>query len=116
MTVMRKNFDITESLSVIAALFIVFSVIQAVQLPIYFKLGYTKAKLLAYLPFVVIPATALVSANFIKTDFITAHLSGISGWLSNNFTASVILGIFIWLAFIIISYLLSLLFYKKRDF
>lgn len=116
LTIMRKDFDVIESLSTILILFLVFSIIQAVQLPIYFKLGYTKAKFLAYLPFMVLPLAILAGSSLFKNIFSVEQITGLIEWLSENLLATALLGGIIWLVIMVTSYMISLSFYQKRDF
>lgn len=119
LTVMRKGFDAVGSLVVIMILFFVFSIIKAIQLPIYFKNGYTKAKFLAYLPFIVFPLVFVVLSNIFSAYidiFMLDWLSGLLEWFAANPLPTVLLVAAIWLIMMAISYKVSLSFYSKRDF
>lgn len=113
--ILRKDFDASEALTVLLVLFIVFSVIQAVQLPIYFKLGYAKAKLFAYLPFMISPLVVL-AANNLFGDIFKQHVSVFLEWIVKNPFIASALGILIWLGIMVVSCKMSLVFYNKRDF
>ena len=113
--ILRKDFDTSEALTVLLVLFIVFSVIQAVQLPIYFKLGYAKAKLFAYLPFMIFPLVIL-AANNLFGDIFKQHVSVFLEWIVKNPFIASALGILIWLGIMAVSCKMSLVFYNKRDF
>lgn len=113
--IMQKNFDTLESLAVTLALFVVFSIIQAIQLPIYFKLGYAKAKLLAYMPFIGFFVVVFALSNFLGGGLIS-QVTAFLEWIAANPLIAVALGIVIWLGIMIISYRTSLALYNKRDF
>jgi len=116
LTIMQKGFSLIESLLTVFALFFVFSIIQAVQLPIYFKLSYTKAKFLAYLPFLVLPLMILSFTNFLSDIFSAEWINGLLDWFSANTLATALAVGGIWLVIMGVSYKISLSFYRKRDF
>ena len=116
LTIMQKKFGAIESLFTILIMFIVFNVIKAIQLPLFFKLGYTKAKLLAYLPFIVLPSAILIGSNLISDVFSFELIVSLFKWFAANFTATVCLGIVVWLGIMFVSYKISLSLYKKREF
>ena len=116
LSVMQKSFDFIGSLSTILVLFLLFSLIQAVQLPIYFKMGYTKAKYLAYLPFMVLPAAVFIGTTFFSSLFTLDRIVGLFELVAANpLTAALLAGV-MWFGIMVISYRISLLFYQKRDF
>jgi len=116
LTIMQKGIDIIGALITIPILFFVFSLIQAVQFPVYFKLNYSKAKFIAYIPFVVLPLAILAASNRLNNIFSADLLIGIFKWFSLNLPAMVLFGIVIWLVIMAISYKISVSFYQKRDF
>jgi len=116
LAVIQKDFGAIESLLTILILFIVFSVIQAVQLPIYFKLGYTKAKFLGYLPFIALPLVIVFFFNAFDGVFSLKQIEGAFEWFAANILTSALIGGVIWLGIMAISYKISLAFYEKRDF
>lgn len=112
----KKTFNYTEGLIVVAAIFMVCGIMQALQLPIYFKLGYAKAKFLAYVP-LLIPTFGISAFSLFFKDSATPE------WLANllekaaaNPFIIVIIGVGMWLVAFGVSYKISLAFYKKRDF
>ena len=66
-------FDLRETLLLMCLLSAVFSLIASVQFPLYFKLGYSKARMLALLPFFI-----LFIALF--------QIPTISGWVGYSFS------------------------------
>ena len=115
-TALKQVFNVGETLITVLAIFGVYSFIQAFQLPIFFKLGYAKAKFFTYLPFIGWPlAVFLLSSLFGKGQMLGA-LSGVIAWLTGNPLAVVLIVAIVWLLAMIISYRLSIALYKKRDF
>ncbi len=91
------------------------SIVQAFQLPAYFKLGYSKAKLLAYLPFVLFSAI-VGAATFIFEDGFEDTINAAGEFLGMYTVSAVLIMLGVWLGAMFISYLLSLRFYKRREF
>jgi hypothetical protein len=90
--------------------------IQIIQLPLFFKLGYTKAKFANILPFVVI------MAGFATIMNVSRDTSGKLDWLWGALSAVTSGGVLVPLVVlalaiaICISYFLSIVFYQKREF
>ena len=61
-----------ETMIAVVLLAAIFAVIQLVQLPVFFKYGYTKAKLLTFMPFV-----AIMVGYFLVTGFAGEMLGGV---------------------------------------
>ncbi|MDR0380375.1 MAG: ABC-2 transporter permease [Oscillospiraceae bacterium] len=98
-------------LAVLAALFVL---IQTMQLPIFFKFGYTKAKIASVMPFVFIMAvTAAGLAS--SPGGLAERMSAALAWAADT-PAAYVLACLAFLAFVFASYRLSLAFYKRRDF
>lgn len=116
LTVMQKEFNVLESGVVMLVMFLLYIIIQATQLPIYFKLGYAKAKLLAYMPFVGLFVITLAVTNLLKDSFSLPQIMSFFGWFAANPLVAVLLGLLILVGIIVISYRTSLRFYNKRDF
>lgn len=115
MTILQKDFNASETLATILVLFVIFTVIQAIQLPIYFKLGYAKAKMLAYLPFFAVTFVVLAAKN-IFGDGLISFLTAAIEWMAANPIVTAGIGITLWLGIMIVSCRTSLAFYQKRDF
>lgn len=86
--------------------------IKGIQLPVFFKLGYTKAKIFSILPFAVLMAGYMA---FMAMQNISALLADFLGKLAGS---DMIAPMLIALIFVIvfISYVLSIKFYEKREF
>jgi len=114
LAITQKDFNAWESLAVLFILFLVFSVLQAVQLPIFFKFGYMKAKFLAYLPFFGMFLLVFVFSSFLETSI--NQVSVLFEWVAANPIATVIFVMIVWLGIMLLSYKASLSFYSKRNF
>jgi len=94
------------------------AVIEAVQLPVFFKLGYSKAKFFSLVPFALLAVgflalTAIERAGVVDNGIYT----GIDNFLESlNGISLAALVIFIILIVMYGSYRLSLRFYRKREF
>jgi len=116
LSVMQTDFSVVESVAAMLVIFTVFSIMQAIQLPIYFKLGYTKAKFLAYLPFVVLPLAVFAASNLFA-DFISIQqLEAAFDWFAAHVLLMALAGVVMWIGIQALSYRISLSFYEKRDF
>lgn len=90
--------------------FVLFGIIISFQYPMFFKSGYTKAKTFSFAPILIIAIIGMILGYFIK-DF-----GPIINFLLEN-QRMLIVGLFILVVlFLTISIILSIKFYKKRDF
>ena len=91
------------------------AVIEAIQLPIFFKLGYAKAKFFSLVPFFVIMTGW---SAFVSMGITGEFMDNIAGFFTNTLGAAGIVAsaVLILLLLIFVSYRLSLSFYKKREF
>jgi len=109
------GFDAKKMLIIVTIMLMVCTLIQAIQLPIFFKIGYARAKFLSYLPFM---AMFILAALIVK-DVLTNENSWFIktlGWIGGNQILAGFAGVAAWFAIMIVSYRLSVVFYKKRDF
>lgn len=111
----RVKFDIAEILFPISLLSGVFSLLVAIQFPIYFKYGYSKAKILAFIPLFIVFLGTIQFPLLIR-------LLGIKfSWIDTSFLVSDIpIYIFVvpfifGLVLLWLSCLLSCRLYAKRD-
>ena len=89
-------------------------IIQALQLPFFFRFGYTKAKVFSIVPFIAIMAGYIVFMTALKSNQIFDQI----GNTLEKLSSIVLIGpaLFVLLLICYISYRLSVAFYKKREF
>ena len=114
--ILKINFVFAEIGLMIIAIILVYSIIQAFQLPIYFKLGYTKAKFVAYFPFLGLSFGVVGVSSLIKNMGVETDLNSVPEWIGKNSSLFLFICIALWFAIIVISYRLSVAFYRKREF
>jgi hypothetical protein len=116
MIVLKEELLLKETFISIAACLFIFSLVEAFQLPIYFKLGYAKAKMLAYLPLVFFAAAVIAVTNIAGKDNTFEFLSNASSWIIENTFIAIATILMLWLTVLTASVLLSLNLYKSRQF
>jgi hypothetical protein len=116
LTLTQKGFNAVESLLAVGVSFIIFSIIQAVQIPFYFKLGYEKAKFFAYLPLVAFPLVVFMMSSLFKDILSLEQITSVIEWITANAVVSALAGICVWLIIIVMSIRVSFAWYRKRDF
>lgn len=106
-----KNMPIgLDMLMYLGMNFVLFGIIISFQYPMFFKSGYTKAKTFWFLPILIIAIIGMILGYFIK-DF-----DPILNFVLEN-QRMIIVGLFILVVvFLAVSIILSIKFYKKRDF
>ena len=110
-TIIRQSANLQEILITTLTLFFIFTFFQTIQIPIYFRLGYTKAKFIVYIPIIIFTILLVLTAYFsIET------LENIFLWILTNQIITAILGAIILIVAMFASYNISLHFYKKRAF
>lgn len=113
----QTQISYIEAMLTLLTVFAVVTIIEAFQLPIYFKLGYEKAKFAAYLPFIGVWLVAFAIMKFIPEDVsLPEQIDNIFGWISSNPYIAALMAAVMWFGIMIISYQTSLSYYKKRDF
>ena len=116
MIAFKKEFILFEVLLTALVCFAFFSLIEAIQLPIYFKFGDTKAKFLTYLPLLCFPASIVIATNLIGTDRVMPALTNVLTWVSENSLITAAIAVIIWAGLMLLSAKLSFKFYKSREF
>lgn len=91
----------------ISVSFLIFSIIVGVQMPLFFKMGYMKARFLSLIPFV--PMMLLV----VLPSF-SSKLPKLVNFALSNQNIFIIIGFIVSFIILIISYNMSLMFYRKR--
>lgn len=112
--IMRYPFSFTDNILILIILFFFFSFSQFFQIPIYFKLGFSKARLLAYVPFLIIPLIVVFVGQLYP--LFMDKLDSFLIWITDNPIIIVGLLLVFWLTSLYISVHLSLKFYQKREF
>lgn len=103
----KVTFDVPDIMLGLGLSFLVFSTIAGIQMPLFFRMGYTKAKLWSFIPF------AVVMLLVVLPTFISALAGVIHFAQSNN-------GIFAFACIVIsciiqfFSYRISVIFYRKQ--
>lgn len=111
-----KGVNWKEELLTILVCFIFCSIVTAIQLPIYFKLGYAKARTVALLPLIGIPGFAVIAAKLIGKDKLLPFIQNVSVWAETNKFLAIAGAIGIWGGMMAFTIWLSYCFYKKREF
>lgn len=100
-----KMFAMHEIFSSFSISLLIFSAIQAIQLPIYFSFGYSKGRFLSMIPFLAFFGIGLLTTYSEKMGAAIAYI------LSHNISLYCLFGS---IAVMIVSYFVSLQCYKKR--
>jgi len=116
LTILGRSFDFTQTLFTTGAAMVLFCLIQAVQLPIYFKLNYAKAKMLSALPFLLVGLFTLLMSSAIGQTLMTWLTAFASSLASSGILLTIVIALAACFAMIICSYALAVRFYQNRDF
>ena len=92
----------------------IFLVIQAIQLPFFFKMGYAKAKFFSLAPFAALMAGYIVFTTASKENGIVSQIEKGMSHLTGGVLAGLAVAALLCVCYL--SYILSLSFYKKREF
>ena len=115
-TIFGGDFDWIGNFLTGLACFGLFTLIEAVEIPIYFKVGYMKAALLIFIPVLTFLAFVSAVTTFIKEDKLFSKLTNIISWAENNVIITVLACLLVWLGMMCLSMLISFKAYKKREF
>jgi hypothetical protein len=96
-------------------IFAVMSVIQAIQLPIYFKYSYAKAKFVTYIPLFGFPIFMLALSGLARR-LGQNWFAGALAWVTANPAAVGIIAAVLWCCAVVVSYRISVRAYGKREF
>lgn len=114
--VFQKEFDLLPSIIAVLICFVLYVLVEALQFPIYFKFGYTKAKLMAFLPILFVPFSIALLTSLVQKEVWMLTLSNLFFWVEAH-VLLVIIALIILLCFVImLSAAISLRIYQKRDF
>lgn len=103
----NKALGLTDIMLGFSLSLLVFSAITGMQMPMYFKMGYTKAKVLSMVPF------SAVMVLIAIPSFVPA-LSGIVEFMQSNQTALIVGGILVSCIIQLLSYQIAVIAYRKR--
>lgn len=104
----NKALELLDILLGFSMSLLVYSLIIGIQVPMFFKMGYTKAKIWTMIPFVGILALLIIPS-------FTSVLSGVVETILSHQVFLVIGGFFISCAILFLSYRFSLFAYRRRE-
>jgi len=87
--------------------FLAFSIITGIQMPLFFKMGYTKAKIWSLVPFIAVMAVVVIPS------FVSA-LSGVMEFMQANQIILIISGVLVSCIIQFLSYKTAVVAYRKR--
>nr|UWI49835.1 ABC-2 transporter permease [Clostridioides difficile] len=102
-----KSIDIQEIILGISTSFLVFSAIVGVQIPIFFKMGYLKARFWSLIPYIIVLTLVLMTSLIDKISFVIDFIIHNQGIFS-------ILGLVFSFIILVVSYKISFLLYKSK--
>ncbi len=109
--------NLNETLLPIFVVFLLFTIIQLIQLPIYFALGYTKAKVFVMLPYVLLFVLFMLSTHIIESlPAVADFLEEIPAMFVQHKIAVVLLCVGIWSFLLLVSTAISTRSYQKKEF
>jgi hypothetical protein len=86
-------------------------IMQSLQLPVFFKLGYTKGAAAAYMPLLLMAAMVTILPRITGVD-----LGGLSQFLETKLPLVIAAGIVFTVLVVMVSIVISIRFYQKREF
>lgn len=111
-TAFQKEFDLQSAILTILICLFAYTIIEAIQFPIYFKLGYTKAKIITLFPILLLPLLVVLMASWMKEDVLMSVIL----WMQGNLVLLVFAMLILWCCVFLLSAYLSYRIYQKRDF
>jgi len=116
MQVLGKNFDLLITFTSALVCFVLFSLIEAIQMPIFFKFGYTKAKFLTYIPLMAFPLSTAIVSTLIGKNKLMPLVTDAMAWIEANMALTTVLSVVLWAVIMLLSGTLSYRLYRKREF
>ena len=107
----KEPMEVRVLLVTILTCFVIFTLMFAIQIPIYFKLDYSRAKMLAYLPILLVPAATFTATRFAPPELIDRVVAQVHH-ASAPMIAAAMAG---WLGLMLISYGISVKAYMGRE-
>jgi hypothetical protein len=105
-----------DSLFLILALSGLLVLVQTIQLPIFFKLGYTKARFVSIVPFALFMGCYGAFMSLAKNSGMLIKVSASLAGILNNGALTAALAALVLALAVYVSYVLSVSFYSKREF
>jgi hypothetical protein len=109
--VLGWDINLMDMLIVTGIMFAGIVLIQALQMPLYFKVGYRKASIMAYLPLFIVIGSVVALASFMPDFFTQAMLEVVA-----HKGIAAFVGVAAFLIIVLVSYRVALMFYSKREF
>lgn len=109
------EFVFKENLLVLCVMSFALSFMVSVQFPIYFKLGYNKAKMIAYLPMLLIFFVVMVGSNSLKSSGLDIDSANILRIFDTYTLLIFILPVIAGLVLLAVSCYISCRLYEKRE-
>jgi len=106
---------LSEYVLILLVVLMIFTIVQALQIPLYFKLGYAKAKLVAYLPFLLLSVIVIIAVNAGKS-IPFEKLEAVLHFIETNQIVVAGAALLIWTGIMYLSFSFSSRWYKKREF
>jgi hypothetical protein len=106
-----KPVELQMALILIGIMFPVIVIMQSLQLPVFFKLGYTKGAVAAYMPLLLMAAMVTILPRITGVD-----LNQLSQFLETKLPLVIAAGIVFTVLLVMISIVASIRFYQKREF
>mgnify|MGYP001221493692 CR=1 FL=1 len=110
-----NSLTIGEASLYISLLFLILSLLISFQYPLFFKYGYTKAKIYTYIPLFLLFFCLGILPSILMKLGVYINWNKLSIILDNNKTSFSILFILIGFVFLLISCLISIKIYQKKD-
>lgn len=117
--ILSLPLDYHQLFTTIGVITVIFMVVQFIQYPIFFKMGYMKAKLISYLPYIFITVIFLIVANLaeqLDSSPTFTYIKELLIQIGNNPLVFGIIMIIILLILLYVSFLVSKKFYGQREF
>lgn len=109
-------FSTTSILVTIIVCFVIFTVLHAILLPLYFKFGYHKAESASYLAIIGLPVVLTIAGRVSGKNILRLMMLNTALWIRDNFEFTIILTVIIWTIVMISSCYISYCIYRKREF
>ena len=103
----NKAMELTDILLGFSLSLLAFSVVTGIQMPLFFKMGYTKAKVWSLVPFIVVMAVVVIPS-------LVSALSGVIEFIQANQSILIVCGILASCVIQFLSYQIAVVAYCKR--